>query len=115
MTLRKTLRARYFLSWKMRKKLLLNREHVVGYKYMLPASPGNIVGTARSAIPEKGVKSKAPGIEAGVVSYQGQTVREVEITEELAQLEGPELLRKLCDVDSVKQALSTIVMAGQGE
>ncbi len=78
-------------------------------------SSGNIVGAARSAIPEKGVKAKAPKIESGIVSSPGQSLHEVEVTEELAQLEGPELLRRLSDVDSVKQVLSTIVTAGQGE
>ena len=78
-------------------------------------SGGNIVGTARAAIPEKGVKAKAPDIEIGIVPSPGQSVYEVEVTEELVQLEGPELLQRLSDVDSVKQALSTMVMAGQGE
>ena len=78
-------------------------------------SAGNIAGTARAAIPDKGVKAKAPDIEVGIVPSPGQSVHEVEVTEELAQLEGPELLRRLADVDSVKQALSTIVTAGQGE
>ena len=78
-------------------------------------SAGNIVGMARSAIPEKGVKAKAPDIEVGIVPSPGQSVHEVEVTEELARLEGPELLRRLSDVDSVKQVLSTIVTAGQDE
>jgi hypothetical protein len=73
---------------------------------------GNIVGSVRASIAEKG-KGKAPDFEAGMDPSQGQTIYEVDIPEELAQLEGPELLRRLSEVDSVKQALSTISTAGQ--
>jgi hypothetical protein len=77
-------------------------------------SAGSIVGTARAAIPEKGGKAEAPEVEVGIAPPPGQSVHEVEVPDELVQLEGPELLRRLSDFDSVKEALSTIVTAGQG-
>lgn len=80
---------------------------------------GNIVGTALARYPgseeDAETEEVGIGIEVGFVPTPGQTVHEVEVQDELTQLEGADFLRKLREVDAVKQTLLTLPTAGQGD
>ena len=79
-------------------------------------SAGNVVAASAPAYrqaPSKTELEASP--EVGFAETPGHTVREIDISDDLAQHTGEELLRRLSQADAVKQALTTITTAGQGE
>ncbi|MEP7010145.1 MAG: hypothetical protein ABJC13_07465 [Acidobacteriota bacterium] len=72
---------------------------------------GRVVGATQSVAIAKG--AKASTIEAGVVADPGQSVHEVEVSDEVAHLAGPDLLERLAGEGGLKKALKSLVTAGQ--
>ncbi|MGJ8664128.1 MAG: hypothetical protein ACSHWU_10765 [Marinicella sp.] len=67
---------------------------------------GTIVGAVHS-MSEKGAEC-----ESGIEVLPGQNLHEVEVSSELAELEGNELLHKLSESDDIKKVLSQMTTAG---
>jgi hypothetical protein len=69
---------------------------------------GRVVGAAHQGAAVKGAEAAQAGLAAG----PGQSIQEVEVPDEVAKLQGDELLARLSGDNEVKQALSTQIAAG---
>lgn len=71
---------------------------------------GKVVGAAYQPPAAKGAGETVA--EAGLTAGPGESVHEVEVPDEVAKLQGDELLARLSSDERVRQALSTQVAAG---
>ncbi len=72
---------------------------------------GRVIGAGHPAAAAQGADQAA--VEAGLAAGPGQSIQEVEVPDDVAKLQGDELLARLSGDERVRQALSTQVAAGQ--
>jgi hypothetical protein len=77
-------------------------------------SSGRVVGAFKPTEYRPAKPGDEPVVSVGVVAAPGQTVIDVEVPPDVANLDAPELLARLGEQGPVKAVVSNIPTAGQG-